>query len=178
MLANFAREHHIGEKIGKIGHKIERFGERIHDFVDEHHIGDRIKSFLKKHDDPGQDDPGHDALPDGATSQFAAGFLYGASGQQIDQRDYIVECSEESDTTKNELWSAFDAYIAKTSDKYKEGNQNMMKAKTQWRDDMAKCEKTNTYFHNLDKEMNDFFAQKNWNDIVKGNYKANKDYVD
>ena len=139
MLANFAREHHIGEKIGKFGHEIERFGERIHDFVDEHHIGDRIKSFLKKHDDPKNDDPGHDALPDGATSQFAAGFLYGASVPHIDKRDYIVGCSEESDTTKDELWSAFDAYIAKTSDKYKEGNQHMMKAQAQWKDDMAIC---------------------------------------
>ena len=172
LLEPFAHSHRISDKIFEFGHRIEEAGERVRDFVHDHKIdqvGQRIMDFLN-------DDP--NALPDGATSKFAAGFLYGASNEKIDKREYILGCTKESDMVKAELKAAFDAYNQKTDKKNKEGNQHIRKAEPQWKDDMGLCYETNIFFHRVDKELDDFFVLPNWVEYWESNYKANKDYVD
>ena len=43
---------------------------------------------------------------------------------------------------------------------------------------MATCDKTNPYFEKLDKEIDDFFSQENWNEIFHDNYVQKKSQVD
>ena len=114
-------------------------------------------------------------LVEGDSAQFAAGYLYAASGQYIDKRDYIVGCSQHDDDLDRILEDAFAAYNNGDEDR---GDQNLVKSHDKYQGSMSTCDDTNGYFKQLDDLNADFFAQKNWKDTVKNNYDSNKDYID
>ena len=117
-------------------------------------------------------------LPQNATSQFAAGFLYGFSWHAIEQREYILNCTNESDEVRTDLNNAFTAFEKNTTASIQEGNADMQKARPQWMTDMKDCDKTNKYYQNIGDELDAFFNTSDWNDTVSENYANNKKNVD
>ena len=114
-------------------------------------------------------------LPADASSQFAAGALYGYSKGIVDQRDYIVNCSFNSRLTNHFLADAFEAYNGGDDTK---GNRKMHKAWPWWRLEMGLCFETNHYFSKFSRESLEFMGRDDWKEIAGANYMADKDYVD
>ena len=115
------------------------------------------------------------ALSEGDTAEWAAGFLYAYSGQTVDARDYIVECSVQVPRLNRNLSRAYRRY---GRENYEGGNQVMMNSQDLWRKSMAACEETNGQFDEIVDAADQFFAQDDWRDIARANYEANKEMVD
>ena len=58
-------------------------------------------------------------LPADASAHWYAGLLYAYSYQTVDERDYLLECSEQRDELDQKLVSAYNAY---NDGQYKKGN--------------------------------------------------------
>ena len=117
-------------------------------------------------------------LPQNATSQFAAGYLYGWTMHTQEKRDYLLNCTNESDEVRSDLYDAFTAYNLNTTDSIKQGNADMQKARPQWMTDMKDCDDTNKFFTNIGNELDAFFNKSDWNDTISENYANNKKNVD
>ena len=50
------------------------------------------------------------SLPEDASSHWYAGLLYAYTYQEVDERDYILECSSQRDELDTKLISAYNAY--------------------------------------------------------------------
>ena len=109
------------------------------------------------------------------SAQFAAGVLYAASNQTIDERDYIVSCSVNVDRLNSNLANAFGAY---NDGKLRKCNTIMRNIDGPYRRSMKRCTETNPSFARIDAQTDAFLAQKEWRKIARANYDANKDYVD
>ncbi len=123
----------------------------------------------------GLEDSATTDLTDGDTAQFAAGVLYAASNQTIDERDYIVSCSVSNERLNTKLSNAFVDYNAGN---LKAGNQKMRNIDRGYRRSMANCTETNEYFSRIDAQSDAFLNQEAWRDEARANYNANKDYID
>ena len=139
-----------------------------------------IKESVNTHFDfeqyiAGLEDEVNTDLTDGDSAQFAAGVLYAASNQTIDERDYIVSCSVHDERLNRRLGNAFIDYNAGN---LRGGNRKMRKIDNNYRNSMANCTETNDYFERIDAQTDAFLNQKAWRDEARANYDANKDYVD
>ena len=85
-------------------------------------------------------------LPKDASAQWSAGFLYGASGRTIDQRDYILGCSKHCPIVDRKLSKAWAAY---ENGNYSRANKKMESARLPWRLSMVTCWDTNKDFHRI-----------------------------
>ena len=62
-------------------------------------------------DDSDSDSDDEDSdLPEDASAQYYAGLLYAYTYQEVDERDYIVECSKQRDELDQKLVSAYNSY--------------------------------------------------------------------
>merc|ERR1712039_787842 len=62
------------------------------------------------------------SLPDGAAAQWSAGFLYGASGQTEDYRDYLAGCAKNCPIVNRKMSKAYKWYNA---DDWRQGNEKL-----------------------------------------------------
>ena len=135
-----------------------------------------MHSGLERAGDFAQDNFGDsNGLPSDTTAQFSAGLLYAWSGQTIDKRDYLVDCTIPLPRAKRQLRKAFDDYNAGDLDA---GNKHMRKIQPSWQLSMILCPATWFDFRAMIKEKDDFFARDDWPTVANQNYDANKDYVD
>ena len=115
-------------------------------------VHEDIKDSVNTHFDfeqyiAGLEDESNTDLTDGDSAQFAAGVLYAASNQTIDERDYIVSCSIHDERLNTRLENAFIAYNAGN---LKLGNRKMRKIDRNYRKSMVNCTETNDYFNRID----------------------------
>ena len=85
-------------------------------------------------------------LPADATAHWYAGLLYAYSYQTVDERDYILECSQQRDELDHKLSMAYSNYI---NEDYRAGNQFMLDAENDWRRSMTDCCDTQQYFDDM-----------------------------
>ena len=116
-----------------------------------------------------------DYLVAGDTAQFAAGALYALSGQYIDERDYLPECSEQNKDLDEHLVKAFESYIKKD---YEMANKIAADTEKSLFMSMKDCDKTNPFFYVYSDNIHKFFEADDWKTTVDVNYKAQKNLVD
>ena len=114
-------------------------------------------------------------LPSDTGAQWSAGLLYAWSGQTVDKRDYILQCTNDSPYVNRELGSAFSDY---SSGEYWKGNKHMAAIQPAWQSSMIWCFATNQYFDQIRQETTLFFWQPDWHAQALKNYAANKKYID
>ena len=114
-------------------------------------------------------------LPADASAHWYAGLLYAYSYQTVDERDYLLECSEQRDELDHKLSMAYQKY---NDEDYKGGNMFMEDSENDFRRSMTDCCDTNDYFDDMVNKAHDFFDLDNWEDIVDANYADQKELVD
>ena len=156
MLANIIKE---------LGPMAALFGEHMHMGLER--AGDFAQNATDFSDSNG--------LPSDTSAQFSAGLLYAWSGQTIDKRDYLVNCTLPLPFVKYQLGKAFDDYNAGD---LQAGNQHITRTQPLWQLSMILCPETWSDFRAMIKEKDAFFARDDWPSVADQNYDANKDYVD
>ena len=116
-----------------------------------------------------------DYLVAGDMPEFAAGVLYALSGQYIDERDYLVDCSE---WDMNLDYYTQHAYRYYTDGDYDRANEWMQDSEPYWESTMADCDRTNPYFEQIQDHVHNFFDAEDWQTSARTNYNASKDLVD
>ena len=114
-------------------------------------------------------------LPEDASAHWSAGVLYAYTYQEVDARDYLLECTQQRDELDAKLISAYSHY---GDEDYKGGNQYMFDAENDFRRSMADCDDPDKYFDDIVNTLHDFLDLPNWEDIVNANYADNKELVD
>ena len=108
-------------------------------------------------------------------AQWSAGFLYGASGRTIDEREYILDCSSNSRMVNRKFTRAYRAY---NNENINRGNNIMESARMPWRLTMATCWKTNPDLNYILQDVDDFLAQADYMEQAQANYDANPTVID
>ena len=108
-------------------------------------------------------------------AQWSAGFLYGASGRTIDQRDYILDCSSNCPIVNRKFTRAYRAY---NNDDIEHGNDKLQSARLPWRLTMLTCSDTNSEFTSIMQSVDAFTAQADYMDQAQANYDANPTVID
>jgi len=111
------------------------------------------------------------------SSEFAGGVPYALSGQIVDERDYINECSrykrysERLDLTLEKSIIAYEKNL-----NWERGNAQMQKALPLYDRSMATCTRTNHYFVVEDHVLDTIDCD--WETKFNANYLSNKELVD
>ena len=105
-----------------------------------------------------------------ATAQFAAGFLYASSQHTMDERDYILECFEGSDTLTAWL---YDLMADISSGDTSSATAKMTCSLPAFYDAMEACDKTNPAFRTAETFYADFNAQDDAESVRAANYEKN-----
>ena len=108
-------------------------------------------------------------------AQWSAGFLYGASGRTIDEREYILDCSSNSRMVNRKFTRAYRAY---NNDDIERGNDKLQSARLPWRLTMLTCSDTNSEFTSIMHSVDAFTAQADYMDQAQANYDANPTAID
>ena len=118
---------------------------------------------------------GVNALGEGSSAQFSAGFLYGASKQTVDLRDYIVDCAIELPWVTKKLGDGFNAY---NSGKLQKGNKKLNRFEAWQRTEMLFCPRAWKPFIHIHNEKMEFLNRDDWPELARQNYDNNKDAID
>ena len=114
------------------------------------------------------------SLNAGDVAHWSAGFLYGASGRTIDQRDYILGCSSNCPIVNRKFTKAYKAY---NDDNIERGNDKLQSARLPWRLTMLTCWDTNSEFTSIMQSIDDFLVQADYMDQAQANFDANPDVI-
>ena len=111
-----------------------------------------------------------------APAQFAAGWLYGISGQTEERRDDILACFEPYDKLTKALYGAMKQYQKGNQEK---GDTKMERAKKRYDTALASCpEELLDTLGSWNDKVDALTSQDNWSDVKTQIYNDNKEELD
>ena len=144
----------------------------IADFLANHHTMFEVNDSFK-HMNQIMSHKGIKELSAGDSAEWAAGVMYAFTGQTVDVRDALVECSTEVDKLDLRLGKAYKRY---GNSKFVGGNKAIVRSEQWFRESMANCdEDIMEQFEAMVGKAYDFFDADGWQDVVHENYTAHKD---